>query len=599
MHREERRLRRRDDAQARERLLASVDLRARRAQRIATLDLEVPAALPMAAESDRILARLEAAPVIVVAGETGSGKTTQLPKLCLRFGLGEAAMIGHTQPRRIAARAVARRIAHEMGAEPGREVVHAVRFSDQTGPETLVKVMTDGLLLNEIRRDKHLDAYDAIIVDEAHERSLNIDFLLGYLKRLSRRRKDLKIIITSATIDVERIADFFDDAPIVRVGGRSHPVEVRYLGGADEPVEQIAEVLEDIDTDPDLRRRSARDVLVFFASEREILAASKSLRQRLEERYEVLPLYGRLSNDEQQRIFGASSRRRVVLSTNVAETSLTVPNIGFVIDVGLARVNRYSYRSKLQRLPIEPISKASAEQRKGRCGRIAPGVCFRLYDASDFESRPDFTDPEIRRVNLAGVVLQMMSLKLGSIGSFPFVDPPDPRAVRDAHALLNELRALEGDRLTDTGRMLARMPIDPRLARMLVEAHRQGALSELLVIVAGLAVPDPRERPVDKKGSADRAHEEFADERSDFLAYLNLWRWLTQTSADLTRRRFDRALKARFLSPQRVHEWRETHRQLRSVCRDLGLQEKYRAGQLSGDSRSRRRRQPESAGATR
>ncbi len=566
------RARKEADAAKRKRLVEeSIQLRVARHTALQRLGLGLQADLPITQHETELKRLLQTHQVVVVAGETGSGKTTQLPKLCLQLGLGVGGMIGHTQPRRLAARTVARRIAEETGASLGEEVGFAVRFSDQVGTGTLLKVMTDGLLLTEVRSDRYLNSYDAIIIDEAHERSLNIDFLLGYLKRLLPRRPDLKVIVTSATIDVERFAKFFGDAPIVSVSGRTYPVSVRYQ---DVPEEEdtlagVVAALAEIDSQP---LQGARDVLVFFSGEREIFEAAKLLRREFADRFEILPLYARLSFAEQKKIFAASgARRRVVLATNVAETSLTVPNIGYVIDPGFARINRYSYRSKLQRLPIEPISQASADQRKGRCGRIAPGICYRLYTEQDMQGRPEFTDAEIHRVNLASVVLQMQAFRLGDIHTFDFIDPPDPRAIKDAVRLLQELTALEEGRLTDTGRMMARMPIDPRLARMLLEGHQQGALQELLVVVAALSVQDPRERPMQKTQAADESHAGFAHERSDFLSLLNLWNYLEEQRQDLTRARFERLLKKRFISRQRWREWREVHRQLLLICRDLGL----------------------------
>jgi len=562
--------RERDDAKREHAIEISAEMREQRKLALSGLDLKPAPRLPISEQAQNLLELLDAHQVIVLAGETGSGKTTQLPKLCLQLGLGVGGMIGHTQPRRLAARTVAKRIAEEVGAELGAQVGYAVRFSDQVADTTLLKVMTDGLLLTEIRRDRYLDAYDAIIIDEAHERSLNIDFLLGYLKRLLVRRKDLKVIITSATIDVDRFAEFFGGVPIVHVSGRTFPVEVQYRDTLDEqdPLTGVIDALQEIDAAP---LGPARDVLVFFSGEREIFEAARALRKSFAERFEVLPLYARLSFAEQRRIFAPSgARRRVVLATNVAETSLTVPNIGFVIDPGYARINRYSYRSKLQRLPIEPISQASADQRKGRCGRVAPGVCFRLYSEQDLLGRQEYTDAEIHRVNLASVVLQMQAFRLGDIATFPFLDPPDPRAIKDAVRLLEELRALEKGRLSDTGRAMARMPVDPRLARMLVEANRQGALAELLVIVSALAVADPRERPLAKAQAADESHASFAHDKSDFLGLLKMWRYLEQQRQSLTRSRFDTVLKKRYLNRQRVREWREIHRQLLLVCRDMG-----------------------------
>lgn len=545
-------------------------LAARRGQR---LEISYPSELPISQHAEEITRLIGANQVVVVAGETGSGKTTQLPKMCLAAGYGYRGMIGHTQPRRLAARAVAARVAEELGVPVGEAVGYAVRFSDQVGDNTLVKLVTDGLLLNEIRTDRFLDAYEVIIVDEAHERSLNVDFLLGYLRRLLERRRDLRVIITSATIDVAAFAKHFGGAPVVEVGGRGFPVQTFF---ADEaaladrtPEEQIVDCIRSVEKVPG--RGAARDILVFQSGEREIFDAAHALRRSLDERYEILPLYARLSARDQQRIFKPSSYRRVVIATNVAETSLTVPNIGFVIDPGLARISRYSYRSKLQRLPVEPISQASADQRRGRCGRVAPGVCYRLYTEHDYLSRPRFTDPEIKRTNLAQVVLQMRSLGLGKVAGFPFLDPPDPRAIRDAERLLNELGALEGNGLTETGRMMARLPVDPRLARMIIAGHEHRALSEVLVIVSALAAQDPRERPLERQGSADRAHLEFADPRSDFLAFLNIWQWYLDARQSFSRARLGRELGTRFLSATRMREWHALHRQLLLAARELNL----------------------------
>jgi ATP-dependent helicase HrpA len=547
---------------------ASAELYSRRQMLANTLDKTPAAGLPVGDEASKILKLIKQNQVVIVAGETGSGKTTQLPKICLQAGLGASGVIGHTQPRRIAARTVAQRIAQETGAEIGREVGYSVRFSDQTQDETLIKVMTDGLLLAEIRQDRFLEKYDVIIVDEAHERSLNIDFLLGYLQRLIKKRRDLKVIVTSATIDVQRFSEYFGGAPVVEVGGRTFPVEVEYRGQAEDSEHQLVSVLEEIDAKP---LGNARDVLVFFSGEREIFDAARQLRKHFVDRFEILPLYARLSVADQRRVFTSSSaRRRIVLATNVAETSLTVPNIGYVVDSGLARVARYSYRSKLQRLPVEPISQASANQRKGRCGRIAPGVCFRLYDENDFLSRPEFTDAEIRRVNLASVVLQMQALGLGDIHRFPFIDPPEPKAIKDAERLLEELRAIDAGRLTPLGRKMARMPVDPRLGAMLVASGDQGCLSEMLIIASALAVQDVRERPMEKAQAADTAHEMFLDEQSDFLTYLNLWRWIEKLRGELTNSRWQTALRKRFINPMRVREWREIHRQIKRVCAELG-----------------------------
>lgn len=540
-----------------------------------------PADLPISARIDEIVDLIGRHQVLIVAGETGSGKTTQLPKACLAAGLGRAGMIGHTQPRRLAARTVAARIAEELGVELGAEVGYAVRFSERLGERTAIKVMTDGLLLSEIQQDRRLRRYEAIIVDEAHERSLNVDLLIGHLKRLLARRPELKVIVTSATIDVEAFAAHFAGAPVVEVSGRGHPVEVVHRDPGDDSAEALAECLESIPA-----RGRARDILVFQTGEREIFETSHWLRRRFGDRFDILPLYARLPPREQRRAFAPGKRQRVVLATNVAETSITVPNIGYVVDPGLARISRYSYRAKLQRLPIEPISRASAAQRAGRCGRIAPGVCFRLYSEEDFEGRPAYTDPELKRTNLASVVLTMRAFRLGDIAAFPFIDPPDPRAVNDAVRLLHELGALKEagkagaagrrpedapDELTRIGRTMARIPVDPRLARMLVEAPRHGCLTEVAIIVAGLAVQDPRLRPLDRRDAADEAHRAFADDSSDFLAYVNLWAWLESARAENTRSGFRRALERRFLSPVRVGEWRALHRALVLACRRLGM----------------------------
>lgn len=548
---------------------ASEALFARRQQSSANLNLNPAPGLPVSEEADGIRALIQQHQVIIVAGETGSGKTTQLPKICLQAGLGVTGMIGHTQPRRIAARTVAQRIAQETGGELGQQVGYAVRFSDQTRDETLVKIMTDGLLLAEIRQDRFLEKYDAIIVDEAHERSLNIDFLLGYLKRLLKKRPDLKVIVTSATIDVDRFAAYFDDAPVVAVGGRTFPVQVEYRDDVEDTEQQLVAVLEEIDSRP---LGNARDVLAFFSGEREIFDAARQLRKHFAQRFEILPLYARLSAADQRRVFSQSAaRRRIVLATNVAETSLTVPNIGYVVDSGLARVARYSYRSKLQRLPIEPISQASANQRMGRCGRIAPGVCYRLYGEQDFLSRPAFTDAEIRRVNLASVVLQMQALGLGDINRFPFIDPPEPKAIKDAMRLLEELRAIEKGRLTPRGRQMSRIPVDPRLSAMLIASSEQGCLTQMLIIVSGLAAQDVRERPMEKAQAADTAHEMFLDDQSDFVTYLNLWRWIEQQRGELSNNRWQAVLRKRFINPVRVREWRELHRQIKTICHQVGL----------------------------
>ena len=552
--------------------------------------IDFPRELPIAKHIDEIVALLRSHQVVIVAGETGSGKTTQLPKACLRAGLGRRGTIGHTQPRRLPARAVAERIANELKTPFGGVVGYAVRFTERYGDDTLVKVMTDGLLLAEIRTDRDLHNYEVLIIDEAHERSLNVDFLIGYVKTLLRRRPDLKLIVTSATIDVEAFQAHFDGAPVVAVGGRGYPVDVLYREQDEDFEHALRGCLEEIER---AGASGPRDVLVFLSGEREILDTSRWLKREYGDRYDVLPLYARLPAREQRRIFAPGERegaplarrkeregaplartkprRRVVLATNVAETSITVPNIGYVVDSGNARISRYSYRSKIQRLPIEPISQASAEQRKGRCGRIAPGTCYRLYSAADFEGRPQYTDPELKRTNLASVVLQMRAFRLGKTEDFPFIDPPDPRVVKDAELTLRELGALDGDRLTQIGRTMARLPVDPRLARMLLAAHRLRCVKEMLIIVSALSIQDPRERPLDKQEAADRKHREHADSKSDFLTFVNLWNALETARRDMTRSAFRRLLETSFLSGSRVGEWRAVHRQLLLAVKRQGM----------------------------
>ncbi|MEE4301455.1 MAG: ATP-dependent RNA helicase HrpA, partial [Pseudomonadales bacterium] len=563
--------------------------------------LEIPGELPIAEHEAEIVEALRTQRVVVVAGETGSGKTTQLPKLALRAGLGVCGRIGHTQPRRIAARSVAARIAEETGGERGGQLGELIgfqtRFEQATGPGNLVKVMTDGILLAETRSDPELRAYDCLIIDEAHERSLNIDFLLGYLRRLLERRDDLVVVITSATIDLERFAGHFAGVnrtrdgeiaapPVIEVSGRTFPVDVRYLDPEtlDDPRARDATEAGVLEALAELRRLEksgdapppwARDVLVFLPGEREIRDLARALKERLDwPGVEVLPLYGRLSGAEQRRVFDAGGARRVVLATNVAETSLTVPRIGYVIDTGLARISRYSFRSKFQRLPVEAISRASARQRAGRCGRLAPGVCIRLYSEEDFEGRPEFTDPEILRTNLAAVLLQMAELGLGAPEDFPFVEAPDPRALADGRRLLFELGALDDDdRLTGLGRDLARLPVDPRLGRMVLAARERDCLAEVLIIVSALAGQDPRERPPEKQQAADEAHQRFAAPGSDFLAWVNLWRWLEERREALSANAFRRECQRAFLSFVRIREWRATHRQLHLLCRERGWRE--------------------------
>ncbi|MET8161319.1 ATP-dependent RNA helicase HrpA [Sphaerisporangium sp. NPDC005289] len=528
--------------------------------------LTYPENLPVSRRKDDILEALRDHQVVIVAGETGSGKTTQIPKICLELGRGVKGQIGHTQPRRIAARTVAERIAEELDVPLGDAVGYKVRFTDHSGDDTLVKLMTDGILLAEMQRDRLLSRYDTLIIDEAHERSLNIDFILGYLKQLLPKRPDLKVVITSATIDPERFSRHFGDAPIVEVSGRTYPVEVRYRPIREDQEDQAQAIVEAVD---ELCREGPGDILVFLSGEREIRDTAEALKGRPEE---VLPLYARLSAGEQHRVFQAHRGRRVVLATNVAETSLTVPGIKYVVDPGFARVSRYSHRLKVQRLPIEAISQASANQRKGRCGRTSDGVCIRLYDEEDFLGRPEFTDPEILRTNLASVILQMTSLGLGDIAAFPFVEPPDQRQVKDGVNLLQELGAFDEHRkLTAIGGKLAQLPIDPRLARMVLAADGNGCATEVMVIAAALSIQDPRERPADKQAQADQKHARFADKESDFLSYLTLWDHLREQQRELSSSQFRRMCKADYLNYLRVREWQDIYSQLKQVAKGLGV----------------------------
>ncbi|GAA3549002.1 ATP-dependent RNA helicase HrpA [Amycolatopsis ultiminotia] len=544
--------------------------------------IEYPAELPVSRLKDEIADAIRDHQVVIVAGETGSGKTTQLPKICLELGRGVRGQIGHTQPRRLAARTVADRIASELKTEPGEAVGYKVRFTDQSGQHTLVKLMTDGILLAEIQHDRMLRQYDTLIIDEAHERSLNIDFLLGYLKQLLARRRDLKVIITSATIDPERFAKHFGGpdgpAPIVEVSGRTYPVEVRYRPLAD-PDEHAADPDRDqtqaiADGVRELSAEGPGDILVFLSGEREIRDTADVLNRLGLPNTEVLPLYARLSAADQHRVFQQHTGRRIVLATNVAETSLTVPGIKYVIDPGTARISRYSHRTKVQRLPIEPISQASANQRKGRCGRTSDGICIRLYAEDDFDARPEFTDPEILRTNLASVILQMTSLGLGDIAAFPFVEPPDRRQITDGVQLLRELGAFEAEeaaRLTETGRRLAQLPVDPRMGRMVLEAARNGCVREVMIIAAALSIQDPRERPADKQQAADAQHARFADPSSDFLAYLNLWEYVSEQQKTLTGNQFRRMCRAEYLNYLRIREWQDIFGQLRQLAKPLGI----------------------------
>jgi ATP-dependent helicase HrpA len=563
--------------------------------------ISYPAELPVSQVKDEIAAAIRDHQVVIVAGETGSGKTTQLPKICLELGRGVTGQIGHTQPRRIAARSVAERIASELGTELGTAVGYQVRFNDTSSDGTLIKVMTDGILLTELRRDRQLRRYDTLIIDEAHERSLNIDFILGYLKRLLPRRPDLKVIITSATIDPQRFSDAFggaevgqqsaggeegkqsDGAPVLEVSGRTYPVEVRYRPLADpddpdrEPRDQVQGILDAV---AELKRDGPGDILVFLSGEREIRDTADALAGQ--DDLDVLPLYARLSSAEQHRVFEpgrfAHSRlgRRVVLATNVAETSLTVPGIHYVIDPGTARISRYSHRTKVQRLPIERISQASASQRAGRCGRTADGVCIRLYTEEDYAARPAFTDPEILRTNLASVILQMAALDLGDMADFPFIDPPDSRNIADGTRLLEELGAFAPDKgstrkLTDVGRKLARLPVDPRLGRMILAAGQHGCVREVLIIAAALSIIDPRERPTEHREAADEMHRRFAVPGSDFLGFLALWDYLRTQQAELSASAFRRMCRREYLHYLRVREWQDVYGQLRQAAADLGV----------------------------
>ncbi len=572
-----------------------------------------PPELPVSARRDDIAAAIRDHQVVIVAGETGSGKTTQLPKICLELGRGAGSaggggLIGHTQPRRIAARSVAERIAEELGTELGDVVGYQVRFTDRTSRAGRIKLMTDGILLAELQRDRDLRKYDTIIIDEAHERSLNIDFLLGYLRRLLPRRPDLKVIITSATIDVDRFAEHFR-APVVEVSGRTYPVEVRYrplleLSEADEDGEPVQRDQTEaiIDAVRELSEDGPGDVLVFLPGEREIRDTADAFDSLKSDRLEIVPLYSRLSAADQHKVFSSHSSlvRRVVLATNVAETSLTVPGIRYVVDTGVARISRYSVRTKVQRLPIEPISQASANQRSGRCGRVAEGIAIRLYSQEDFEGRPEFTDPEILRTNLASVILRMASLRLGDIARFPFVEPPDRRNIKAGTELLEELGALStepspqrhtegasagpdrmtsrqghgrtpGPRLTKLGQRLARLPIDPRLGRMILEAERLGCLRDVLVIAAALSIQDPRERPQEQRPQADQLHARFKHESSDFLTWLNLWRHIKAQQRELSSSAFRRMCKREFLNYMRIREWQDYESQLRQVAKEMKL----------------------------
>ena len=566
-----------------------------------------PESLPVSQRKAEIEKLLSEHQVIVVAGETGSGKTTQLPKMCLELGLGNLGTIGHTQPRRIAARSVAARIAEELQTEIGDLVGYKVRFNDQISDNTQIKLMTDGILLAEIQTDRFLNQYSCLIIDEAHERSLNNDFILGYLKQLLPRRPNLKVIITSATIDVERFSKHFNNAPIIEVSGRTYPVEVRYRPVADEEdQDQLQGILNAVD---ELQAEGRGDILIFMNGEREIRDTAEALQKQNLKHTEILPLFARLSAQEQNKIFHPSGLNRIVLATNVAETSLTVPGIKYVIDPGTARISRYSYRTKVQRLPIEPISQASANQRKGRCGRVSEGICIRLYSEEDFNNRPEFTDPEILRTNLASVILQMTALGLDNIEAFPFVDAPDKRHIQDGVKLLEELGAIQpkkyksrdgarlptgaqnltdestrqetrasestekkqGWELTSIGRQLAQLPVDPRLAKMLLSAVDLGSVYEVMIIVSALSIQDPRERPTEKQQASDEKHRRFADKKSDFLAFLNLWHYVQEQQKALTKNQFRRQCQKDFLNYLRIREWQDIYQQIRLAVREMGL----------------------------
>lgn len=537
-----------------------------------------PELLPVSQKKDDIAEAIKHNQVVIVAGETGSGKTTQLPKICLELGRGVKGMIGHTQPRRLAARSVASRIAEELECEMGSYVGYKVRFNDQVSDRSQIKLMTDGILLAEIQHDRYLNQYDTIIIDEAHERSLNIDFILGYLRELLPKRPDLKVIITSATIDPERFSKHFNNAPIIEVSGRTYPVDVRYRPIVEDSDDTDRDQLEAIfDAVDELCDEGQGDILIFMNGEREIRDTADALEKRKLRDTEIVPLFARLSAGEQNRVFQPHTGRRIVLSTNVAETSLTVPGIKYVIDPGTARISRYSYRTKVQRLPIEPISQASANQRKGRCGRVQEGICIRLYSEEDFLSRPEFTDPEILRTNLASVILQMTAIGLGDIQAFPFVDAPDNRNIQDGVRLLEELGAINANakdprkRLTSVGRQLARLPIDPRLARMVLEAPKNNALREVMIIASALSIQDPRERPMEKQQASDEKHRRFYDKESDFMTFVNLWDYVQEQQKALSGNQFRKQCKKDYLNYLRIREWQDIHFQVRQVVRELEL----------------------------
>ncbi len=553
------------------------------ARRDAVPSIEFPEELPISAKRELIAATIDKHQVVILAGETGSGKTTQIPKICLALGRGVSGLIGHTQPRRLAARTVASRIAEELHTELGQSVGYQVRFTDQSNDNTHIKLMTDGILLAEIQNDRYLSRYDTIIIDEAHERSLNIDFLLGYLKQILPKRPDLKVIITSATIDLERFSEHFDNAPVIEVSGRTYPVEVLYRPPVEDQDDMYDAVVLAVDEILQMERsrtgsNRGGDILIFMSGEREIRETANSLRKApfagTNSNIEILPLYARLSLAEQVKIFKPGRGRRIVISTNVAETSLTVPGIRYVIDPGFARISRYSYRTKVQRLPIEAIAQASANQRMGRCGRVSEGVCIRLYSEEDFNGRPAFTDAEILRTNLAAVILQMLHMRMGGIEAFPFVDPPDSRLINDGFKLLQELQAVnQQGQMTNIGRQLSRLPVDPRLGRMMIAAKAQDCVSEMLIIASALSVQDVRERPAEKRQAADENHRRFNDEKSDFMALVNLWHYCEQQRQELTQNQLRKLFKKEFISFVRLREWRDIHHQLRLAIKTIDVKE--------------------------
>ena len=558
------------EAKFNERLEASISRCKSRQEAVPTIEFDSD--LPIFGHRDEIVAALREHQVIVVAGETGSGKSTQLPKICLEAGFGIRGLIGHTQPRRIAARSVAARIAEELKSPLGESVGFKIRFQDKTNPKTFIKLMTDGILLAEAASDRFLEQYEVIILDEAHERSLNIDFLLGMLHGLLQKRPELKLIITSATIDAERFGEHFGttetSAPVINVEGRTYPVEVRYRGLEDEEGRQLNVFQGIINAVHELSHEG--DILVFLPTERDIREAAKRLRAdklMQQQQREVLPLYARLSTAEQNKIFRPGAAKRIVLATNVAESSLTVPRIHCVIDTGTARISRFSSRLRMQRLPIESVSQASADQRKGRCGRLGPGICIRLFDEEDFLARSPFTTPEIRRTNLASVILQAKYLRLGEVDTIPFLDPPRPETIREGYKTLFEIGAVDDHRrLTEIGQTLARLPVDPRIGRIVLAGHDERCLSEVLIIASAMEVQDPRVRPIEKQQAADEQHKQFSDERSDFLSFLNLWNFLEEQREKLSRGKFQRMCERTFLSPARIREWHEVHRQLRQTA---------------------------------